>query len=314
MKTIMIKNIDYGLSFYYSYGLPLYTFERSNGTLIFKKKHGICEGLICKSTGSQTVCYIPDNDNTCQTYVVELLGLRTLRLVRQLHRILEIETGYPYPILHRFAFIHNSYDKIEIFLSVFLSRNTDYYVNTVKWVRNILERDLFLKRTEFLNISSYQFRQLLEIVNYISDIFRKHNDPLEISLSLLKLPNIGPKTVFAFLLHCFGLTQYAPVDRYYRSFLSSIGIKGKNPNKKHCLSSRLNCSKCAYSSKCIYSLAMNKFHEFNGIIQSLTYIYGRLKSPKLRSPLEKTLIGKNTYRILVELKRLLKSIGEISIV
>lgn len=312
MKSIVIKDIDYGLSFYYSYSLPLYAFKRSNGTLVLQKKHGVCKGLICKSSRSQTICYIPDI--TCQLYVEKLLGLDTQPLVRKLCKMLEIETGYSYSILHRFAFVHDPYDKIEIFLSVFLSRNTDYYVNTVKWVRNIMETRLFSEGMKSLNISSYQFQQLLGIINNVSDIFRSYNDPLGIALKLLKLPNVGPKTVFAFLLHSFGLTQYAPIDRYYRSFLSLIGVKGKDPNKKYCLSSRLDCSKCAYSSKCVYSLAMNKFHEFNGIIQSLTYIYGRLKSTRLRSPLEKILIDKNTYRILVELKRLLESIGEISIV
>lgn len=311
MKSFIIKDIDYGLSFYYSYSLPLYTFKRLEEILVFQKKHGVCKGLTCSSSRDQTICYIPDN--SCQLYAEKLLGLDTRPLIRKLHRMLEIRTGYSYSILHRFVFIHDPYDKIEIFLSVFLSRNTDYYVNTIRWVRNLMETR-FLERMKPLNISSYQFQQLLGIINNVSSIFRSYNDPLDIALKLLRFPNVGVKTVFAFLLHSFGLTQYAPVDRYYRRFLLSIGVKGRDPNKKYCLSSRLNCSKCTYSNRCVYSLAMNKFSEFNGIIQSLTYIYGRLKNARLRSPLERILIDENTYRILVELKRLLKMIAETNIV
>ncbi|WP_148677141.1 hypothetical protein [Staphylothermus hellenicus] len=58
---------------------------------------------------------------------------------------------------------------------------------------------------------------------------------------------------------------------------------------------QLNCSKCPYRNTCIYGLTRSIFKYSNGIIQSISYIQGRIqkhltKRMKHRSKLEETIM------------------------
>ncbi len=165
-------------------------------------------------------------------------------------------------------------DKKFIIATIILSMNTDYYINTLRLMKEFI-------RCKSISSGSYQVKLFNRLIAHIDKILDKANDPVEEAVELLSLNGIGVKTIHAYLLHTYGLTDYAPVDRYFMRFLNIIGVSGRVPDKKQCLRSGLDCKSCPYSTNstnCIYALAKRKLGSLTGIIQSLVYCLLRARS------------------------------------
>lgn len=202
--------------------------------------------------------------------------------------------------INKFTFIYSSIDKIYIFSSIYLSRNTDYYRNTIKWIRTIVENNCIEQPFNCLDyIKSYQYRELVSI--WRNTTLDPETLVNEFNL-LMSLKGFGLKSINAYMLHVYGCTEYAPIDRHYVSLLDRVGLKGKIPSKNYCLKNKLNCRKCKLSGKCLYSIVYNRFGVFNGIIQSINYVYSRLKriidNRSRISHLEEKLLSSNLDKYL----------------
>ncbi len=279
----MIRDIDYNIALYYSYLLPLFKTTYSNGSLVFVKEYGVCSGLKCISREAITRCFTPRN--CYPTMIEKILGLDKYRVVKRLFGKLS-RYGFTLKTIKGFTLLYSPWDKFYIATAIYLSRNTDYYRNTVKWVREIISRKCYLDPGRCREYSySYQFREYLENVDRIYMILENsYEKPFDEALKLLEVRGFGVKSVMAYLLHTYGYLEYAPIDRYYRETLERLGISGIIPSKNKCIRHRIDCKKCSYRDNCLYNIVRERFREYNGILQSLTYIYNRLKNANLDRP------------------------------
>uniref|UniRef100_A0A7C1E9X3 Uncharacterized protein n=1 Tax=Fervidicoccus fontis TaxID=683846 RepID=A0A7C1E9X3_9CREN len=88
-------------------------------------------------------------------------------------------------------------DKDIMFLSSFLSRNTDFHRNVSRWINYLCDCGLSLNCFEkaYFRFRSYQLKDLTNAYLAFKKIERKIVDaPL-----LLKTKNIGPKVIIAYL-------------------------------------------------------------------------------------------------------------------
>jgi hypothetical protein len=272
---IEVNGINYALTLYYSYLLPLFTIKTHNDKLVFTKTIGACKGLTCQMDNEyQTKCFIPQN---CSMSIAEeILGLDRRSIFHSFFKDIGVTENNVY---HRITLMHNSLDKKYIFAAIYLSRNTDYYRNTCRWIRIMHENNCFNDPSKcFGVIRSYQYREYSLITHNILEILSSVQEPLTEALKLLGLRGVGLKTINAYLLHVYGFTDYAPIDRYYKMLLSQIGIQVNIPSKKTCIRYGLKCSECIYRHKCIYGLTNSVFRKYNGVLQSITYIYGRINN------------------------------------
>jgi len=314
LSIIRVKGVNYKLSLYFSYLLPTFNIV-SIDPFMFIKEYGVCKGLKCVVYGDETECLIPGE---CSGEIAEcILGLNTWSNTRD---FLE-EQG----LLNKLKFIegitvmNNPFDKFIVFTCVFLSRNTDYYLNTVKWLKIIMDNNCFnYVDTCFQYIRSYQYMQYSYIIPRLKNIMDR-NLPIKQELhELIKLDNVGLKTINAYALHCHGDTRYAPVDRYYKLFLSEIGVHGRVYGKEYCLKTGFECETCKHRFECIYGLTRSLFGRFNGIIQSISYIYGRLRNiVKHRgrvSGVEKALLSSLPLNIILgEIRVLIDALKDIDV-
>ncbi|MET1160324.1 MAG: hypothetical protein ABWW65_05130 [Thermoprotei archaeon] len=276
MHRLRTREVDLPLILYFSYLLPLYKIETRNNTLIAIKEYGICKDLKCIYAGNELECIIPNNCSYEDFSILVGLKLKPLmdKLLRQASR-----RGFKPKILKKFTLPYSFHDKLYVFLSVYLSRNTDYYKNTVKWVKTLISNNcikLPMKCSGFYK--SYQYREALHILPWVVDILSTDLQPLREATALMKLKGVSIKTATAYLLHAYGLTRYAPIDRHYEKVLSRLGVSVYRPStKKMCTKYSLNCKVCSLRDRCTYGILYNKLKHFNGLIQSIVYIYGRLE-------------------------------------
>ncbi|WP_434731006.1 hypothetical protein WLZ34_05185 [Thermogladius sp. KZ2Tp1] len=271
-----IKGINYGLTLYYSYLLPLFEVEEVSGGFAFVKRHGTCSGLTCRfrKQSLETTCRVP---RSCRLDEVEmLLGLRK----RPLFHELGVATN-SVGVVDQVTLLYSPGDRTAVAYAIHLSQNTDYHVNTVKWIREMLEKGS-------INSRSYQvaaFRLIKASVDRSTSI----GDPYAEASNLLNIKGLGVKSAKAYLLHAYGLTEHAPVDRHYRRLLV-LGRDLKAPDKARCAKAGLKCSTCPFSSRCLYGVLFNRLGAFNGVIQSLAFIAGSLERVG-KDYLSRTLVG-----------------------
>ena len=272
-KTIVVKGIDYPLSLYHSYLLPLLSIRREHRWFVFEKTHGVCKGLLCRydKEALELRCTIPD---TCTSnYAFHLLGITTYKRVWRRRSLAPdvLRSSILFDCIKKITIPFSPQDKYYVITAIILSKNTDYYINTLRWMDELINKGVVISR-------SYQVKQFLKIKQRIKKILSRDKEPLIEAAELLSLKGIGVKSVHAYLLHAYGLTRYAPIDRYFSEYLRHLGIKGRLPCKKLCIDSRLNCSRCRYSGECIYAQVQRLFGGLTGIIQSIIYCLFRTKN------------------------------------
>ncbi len=286
-KILLIRGLALDLSLLHSYLLPMFDIMRKNNELVIRKRYGYCMGLTCSyNAGNQLVrCIVPDNCSL--KYAKELVGYTRLHLYHKLMKLINMKPVYGVTIPA------SPMDKFIIAVTIYLSRNTDYYRNTVKWVRRLFEQNCLWGKCEYSGLpGSYLLNELYAVIDDIRKIFMYKNSVdgwVKEAVLLLGVKGFGTKSVMAYLLHSYGLTIYAPIDRYYYEFLKNLGFKGRLPVKNKCITASLKLDNCRFREKCLYYEAMKRFGEYNGLIQSIIYLKNRL-SRKNRSNIEEKLI------------------------
>ena len=291
---IDIHGIDYGFSLYYSYTLPLYDVKPIGNGFIFEKAIGFCKGIRCRfyRDNLKTTCIVP---NSCVDYIDHILGLDSKWGFEEICRVYSDKDC----IASRITLLYSPKDPRYILYAILLSRNTDYFINSIKWFREFITFNTIRNR-------GYIANQFLTIRDTVDDIFNKAKNASELINMLFNVRYIGLKTISALLLHAYGATEYAPIDRHYKAYLSTLFKHLEAPQKKTCVSNNLNCSTCLYRARCIYGVS-KMFGKLNGYIQSLAYLSKRISI--CRSTLEETLIPKS-YRDAKTLSNIVSTVIE----
>ena len=130
----------------------------------------------------------------------------------------------------------NPWDKVGMLYTIFLSRSTDYYRNTVIWMKKIFkmaEAEDKLSNVRLNGIGrSYQLRQLYEVRERLISILKDNlsvesyslDKFLEIRKGILSVKYCGPKIAHGWGLFSLGLTCLSQVDRHLLRIGEALGI------------------------------------------------------------------------------------------
>jgi len=283
------SGFDLALSLKASFSLPLFKNPEPN---TFVKVYGRNLGLVFKINGGAAYyrgCRLGEALVFSGAWFNPLENARKLsrRRASYVYRFWEIFPGLSIAI--------NPWDLRAMFYSVFLSRNTRYHVNTVRWLNNMVVKAKCEERLSTLDPrafgESYQLAQLSEIKHGVDGALSSIAPGFgligsarafsRIKPRLLSLPYVGSKTIHAFGLFCLGLTFLAPTDRHLISIAKSIGIIDdyvEMPRKKLCF--KYDCfiksDECPISKECVTTRLMRNFGNMAGWLQTATYLYGTL--------------------------------------
>ncbi|MCS7369254.1 MAG: hypothetical protein NDF57_06050 [archaeon GBS-70-058] len=278
-------NIDISLKA--SFTLPIFSFH--NGYYV--KFYGYKSGLALKVDSGRIIF------SGCTPHESLLLSGAWFNPNVYVKSLGRVESQIIYDFLNVFPGLGiavDPWDPLIVFYSIFLSRNTDYHNNTVRWVRNIAlkalcETNLPLIDLKFIG-SSYQLHQLNEIkgmlvktfgeLDFGLKVFQSSNVFSQLKFKLLRIPNIGCKSVYAFGLFCFGLTFLSPVDRHLISIIRLLGLINDYvlPDKRLCVKydCYINPLSCINANKCLMAILMRRFKVMAGWLQTASYLYGSL--------------------------------------
>ena len=291
------EEFDLELSLKASFSLPLF---KEGGGRSFRKIYGYKSGLeLIHRVG--TLVY-----KGCLPSEALLLSGAWFNPLEEVKKLKRRQASYVYELLEVFPGLGLALDPWDVramFYSAFLSRNTDYHVNTVRWVREMALRAGDEQKLPLLNPvefgSSYQLAQLAEIKSDVNELLSSLRPGTAILGSeatfrslkarLLSLPYVGPKTVHALGLFCFALTQLAPADRHLIAISRALGLVGedvKTPKKALCAS--YDCARspepCPLADECITSLLMSELSHMAGWFQTAAFLYGSLFLSRNQDP------------------------------
>ncbi|MEM4513620.1 MAG: hypothetical protein QXZ41_03845 [Ignisphaera sp.] len=269
--------------FYPSFILPMVEVQENKVIKLW----GICKELVVSKKESKLV--VKHEDKMCLDYADEILGFWSipakLGIIEKKYRefVEVLMTEYSW-----FGIATSSLDDIEIFSSIFMSQNTDFHINVVKWIRNIMEKYGSVEAIgslKTLNIvknvsSSYQVinfvHALKEYLKYRELILKKN--PEEVILYMQKIKGVGPKVSHAYLVFVRKLTIYAPIDRNFISFLrkfeATFNLIANVPKKHYCIN--YSCGVCPINTNCTYYRVRNAFNAFTAWIQSIAYVHNKI--------------------------------------
>ena len=179
-------------------------------------------------------------------------------------------------------------DRDYIFVSVFLSQNTDFHFNTVRWIRKLVSvyGPEFLKANPRFSIAgdSYQLKRLEKVFSTYKRI-ETCSDLGFLRMNLLSIKGVGPKTADAFILFSSKNSESTPCDVHLKRFIGRLGLVDfkKLPSKNYC--SKYYCwfdSECPVKEECLRYLFMNKFRKLSGWIQTIAYLHDKKFCSKSR--------------------------------
>lgn len=153
-----------------------------------------------------------------------------------------------------------------IFVVSFLTQNTDYYSNVLRWTRALFERSERLEdiAAEAPKVGgSYQLRRLPRAVERYLSLKPKTR------LDLLAIEGVGPKTADLYLLYT-GDTSAAPVDKHFARSASDLGLAGEPPNPRYCR--RYSCAECPLAGRCIRGQAQFRLGRLAGWVQTVVWL------------------------------------------
>lgn len=171
----------------------------------------------------------------------------------------------------------NTVDRNLIFVASFLSRNTDFHRNVVRWMKFLCECGLsescFIKAIE--TFRSYQLVQLPEAYKRFSKIEKKVANVREI----LSIKNVGVKVLTAFLLFSSRIgVWFAPPDVNYFAMVKRLGFLERPvmPVKRLCaIYLAWKCRECPLNTKCLVGWTSTNFKQTAGWLQTVLYIHSK---------------------------------------
>jgi len=171
-------------------------------------------------------------------------------------------------------------DYLIILISTFLSRNTDYYTNVIRWVQKICRESGSVANLNPEDVrrvgSSYQLQQLAEVLEQLKSV-KLEEDFWKIRKCVLSIKYAGPKVADAFLIFSKITTCLAPTDIHYVRFVKRVGffsdIDIVYPQKNYCL--RYTCENCPRATRCLTGLSYRNFGRLSAWIQTVSYVIDR---------------------------------------
>ena len=291
------EDFDLELSLKASFVLPLFEEARPR---TYVKIYGYRAGL---KLGAYTGAVLYEG---CNVFEASLLSGAWFDPLENAKRLKRRKALYLYELWQAFPGLGLAVDPWDLramFYAIFLSRNTDYHANTVRWVREMARRArdehglAALDPREFG--TSYQLGQLAEIKPELDETLSGLKPGPELLGSegtfsavkrrLLPLPYVGPKTVHAFGLFCFALTNLAPADRHLLTVARAVGLADEDtrlPRKEFCV--RYDCirgpERCPLARECITGILMRELGHMAGWFQTAAFLYGCLYLSKGEDP------------------------------
>lgn len=275
--------LDLEILMYPSFAYPLFEIQSNRITKLW----GVCSGLTIHKKVKELI--VEHNDSECLEYAEEIIGIwskhiKNHYLARKYMDFVEVlKSEYSW-----FGIATSSRDDIEIFASIYLSQNTDFHTNVVKWVQKALanygsvEPIINLDRIRLTKEigGSYQVLNLVialkEYIDYRDKILKSSDENSK--KYLLRIKGVGPKISHAYLVFVKKSTIYAPIDRNLLSFLSKFEITSNLaaslPRKDMCL--KYVCDSCPINISCTYYKIRNVFSEYSAWIQTIAYVHTKL--------------------------------------
>jgi len=279
-NTVVWETLSLDLTFYPSFTLPyLERVERESWVVTA----GVFKGGMLRVTG-RTLEYrgVPD---TAVEYIAGF-WLDPSRLLRELPRSARLRAESIVEAYSELGLAISPFDRTLIFISVFLSRSTDFHRNTVRWCRSIaslLEAGSPLDSTTLKALgSSYHLKQLPEALTLYYSTVKPLEDrgaPVEeVRRALMKIRYVGAKTAIAYLLFTDPRASHlAPYDTHFKSMIERLDLLSKpyvEPNSRYC---RIySCDNCPIGEGCAVKLASEMYGRLAGWIQTACYLHDKL--------------------------------------
>lgn len=275
--------LDLYILIYPSFIFPLVSVSQNKLVKIW----GVCKDLTVYKNGSKLI--IEHKDEDCLYYADDVLGIWSLPLSasttsKKCKEFVEL-------LIDNYGWIGiatSPLDDIEIFSSIYLSQNTDFHRNVVKWVQTMFIRYRSIETIVDLDVDtvikdisrSYQLLQFAQTLRHYLG-YRRHI--LEGSISdvkhyLFSIKGIGPKIFNAYIMYIKKSTFHAPIDKnlimFLEKFDSTLDIISMMPRKDKCM--RYACDNCPINNHCTYYRFYNVFGKLSGWIQTIAYIHNKL--------------------------------------
>ena len=280
-----LKPVDLSLLLYPSFTLPLFKLE--NRRLV--KLYGYAANTVLEIAGDHVECSGPG----CSQEVLGYWLGQWLHAIDALSKTAGESVEVLLKAYNSVGVMASPQDIEAIAVTVFLSRNTDYHTNTVRWARKLFAECLddrgrldayCAKKTLPLLGNSYQLKQLTEVLeDLLATLKQKYSSIWDLRYELLKLKHVGPKTADAVILHA-GLAGYAtPSDIHYERIARRLALlppHARKPQKQWCLQAEAYCPECKWKTMCITGASISAFKQYSGLIQTIAYIHDKLYCTK----------------------------------
>jgi hypothetical protein len=158
-------------------------------------------------------------------------------------------------------------DEDLLFVVAFLTQNTNYHTNVLKWTRALFSKTEDLAEMAEVAPSigrSYQLRRLPQAVRRYLELGRPRD-----RRELLSIPGVGAKVADLYLLFTGDATA-APVDKHFMRTAPRLGLRGRPPSPAHCR--RYTCGTCPLAPRCLRAQAAEKLGRLAGWVQTLAYL------------------------------------------
>lgn len=166
------------------------------------------------------------------------------------------------------------YDPLHIFIAAFLSQNTSYRVNVLRWTRELwraAQNPVAAAEAALRVGGSFQLRRLPEAVQCTAREWP--SDAYQLRKMLVNCRYVGPKTADATLLFARAESSAVPVDRHFLNVSSRLSLfpKAHPPVPAYCR--RFSCSECPKRGTCVRWLTSKYFGRLAGWVQTVFYIH-----------------------------------------
>ena len=275
LRVNRVSNID--VLTYPSFALPL--FDVGDSWLV--KRYGFCSGLRVNVYSNGYI--VRHEDRRCLDYSSYVLGLwfdpwLYVREVSSVFKPIVLAFLELYP---GFSLSVSPLDDVAIFTSIVLSRRTDYHVNSVRWLRSIIELYGDIARVAGVNpgellvkvARSFHLALLPQLISCYLSVRGEALEGAGGARGLFRCNGVGPKTFYSYLLHVLLDTSYAPVDVNLEVFLNNMGFEGSRlkPVKRYCMV--YNCSVCPLRDRCIEARLRGGLGRLTGWFQTVAYVH-----------------------------------------
>lgn len=165
-------------------------------------------------------------------------------------------------------------DEDLLFVVAFLTQNTDYHGNVLRWTRRLFQRSEDLRRIAQLAPSvgrSYQLQRLPQAIQDFTALGKPRARD-----ELLKIRGVGPKVADLYLLYTGDPTS-APVDKHFMRTAPKLGLSGEAPRAELCR--RYTCERCPLSARCLRAEATRRLGRLAGWAQTISYLLDKGQLP-----------------------------------